>query len=422
MPHPPARPAPRHRFLAAAVVATCGANGAFAVDYSAGGQVRLDVLHNDNLQLTESSLSATERTTSVEFNGGANSERTGADLAATLRSRRYSESGFDSDDQLLRGNLVHAFPRSSVGLRVAAVRDSTLTSELLDSGRTSDAARHEQYSIAPSWSYQLGERDLISLQADYIDSRYHGDGYVDYDYFSTSLLWTHNLGERTRTFLQGSHGRYESAARAFAFGQSHYTKSRDTGIQLGGEYQISEGMSLSILAGATRNRTEPRVDDPLEFCPLALEFGLVDLFPLCALETSSATLTTLDGSLTWRNPRHELAARVARRTQPSSNGYLQESNQLNLDWRYRLRERGTLSLNLILGTTDVPSPDAVRAFDPSRDYGYATLRYAHALGENWSLDCSYRYQAQQYESRERIDAHSVSIGITWKARERHWSR
>jgi hypothetical protein len=396
---------------------------AFAVDYTVDGSARLQSSHDDNVQLSETPMSSAGHTASAAFTLGAASERTQATLDAEAWARRYNRSQYDSDDQRLRIGVDHQWQRMQAGIDIAGVRDSTLTSELLDSGRIEqDAQRHEQTQVSPEWSYQLSEADLLSLQGSLIDSRYQGGGYTDYTYWQTQLLWTHAISERLRSFVAISHSDYQSDPLNLAFGQSYATNSIDNGVQIGGDYRFSETFSASLLAGVSRNETDVQVDDPSDVCGFATAFGLLAQFPLCTLSDTESTLTTFSGSIQWQGSRNEIDADISRRTQPSSNGYVQDTAQLDIRARHRVWEHGTLGLTLTAGVTDAPDTRSSRSATLSRDFQYATLGYTHALSETWLLDCSYQYRSQQYETRDRIDSHVGTIGIVWKPITRHWSR
>ncbi len=398
------------------------ANASGATEYRVGGHLRLEANHDSNLLMSEPAQSSAGHLAAARLDAGMNSETTNANVDLTLLSRRYGMEGLDSDDQTLNVRTRHQWQRSAIGLDLSGVRNSTLTSELLDSGRVGSAGRHEQYTITPYAEYQISEHDLLILRASFIDSRYLDDGYVDYQYWNSSLLWSHALNERLSTFAQLVYSDYQSDTIVAAAGQSYDTRSTEWGLLLGGEYQISETLTLSLMAGRSRNESTPSVQDPADVCSFAEEFELLPLFPLCTLEESTSKLTTIDGSLSWRTTRNTLSTRISRRTQPSSVGYVQVSEQLDLEWSHRLFEQGTLSAKVTVGNNEVSGNYPSNRFNPSRDYHYGTLTYGHQLDEHWSLQCSYQYRSQQYENGDPIDSHVARLGVIWKPTEKRWSR
>lgn len=393
-----------------------------AADYSLDGVLRYDTSYDNNLQLSEQRQSAWGQNVSANINAVGKTERTSADVQIQLSNHRFNREQFDSDDQTLRLSAGHTFERSSVDLKLANVRDSTLNSELLDSGRMLDAQRRQQLSAAPVWSYQLSEKNLITLQGNYLDTRYLGSGYTDYRYWQTQFLWTHSLSERLRGFASISYSDYRSQPVSYPFGQTYATTSTDRGFQVGGDYLFSENLTASLLIGTSRNHTDPRIDDPGQFCPLARANPfLLSILPLCALDDTYASLATVNGSLSWRGERNDLSLNVSRATQPSSNGYVQQTEQIDLDWRFSIWEHGSLGLAVTAGATDAPNERSTRA-GLSRDFEYATLSYTHSLNEAWLIDCNLRYRSQEYDQQDRVESNVIFIGISWKPKTQHWSR
>jgi hypothetical protein len=406
----------------ATMVALLPIGSAVAIEYHLGGQLYLEANHNSNLLLTQPGQSTAGQLGSARLDLGAATENTSAALDMTLHARSYGLDEYNSDDQTVNARYRHQRERSAYGVDLGIIRDSTLTSELLDSGRLGESTRREQYSASPYMDYQLGERDSLSARVSYIESKYDRGDYVDYQYWTSALTWSHLLRERLNGFAQIIYSRYESDEIAAALDQSYSTHSREYGLLLGGEYQFSERLKLSAIAGQTRSRSTPSISDPGNVCESAAQFGLTPLFPLCTLEETTSRISTLDLSINWTTERNMLSARATRRNQPSSSGYLQETDQLDLNWRYRLSPRGAISTALTAGTTDVSGDYPVNRFDPSRDFGYGTLAYAHRLSERWTLQCSYQYRMQKYDDQDLTKSHVGSLAIIWKPQEKRWSR
>ena len=407
---------------AIAVMLSGALSAARAADYSASGNVKLEANHDSNLLMTEDEQSAAGYTASTRLGFGAATETTSADADLSLIARRFNISGFDSDDQQANVTFEHRAERTTFGLGLRGIRDSTLTSELLDSGRVGSAGRHEQFYVSPYLDYQLSERDQLTLSATYTESSYDDSGFIGYDYWSSALQWSHLLGERSKGFAQLTYSDYSSDDIASAFGMSYSTQSTQWGLQLGGEYFIAESLSLSLLAGRAQNQTEPSLSDPNGFCLFAASLGFISGVPICTLQESDSDVTTFEGSVNWTSLRNSLSAKALRQTQPSSAGYLQTSEQLDLSWEYRFSEFGSVTAKATVGNNEVSEKYPTSRINPSREYQYATLTYAHRVAEAWSLQCSYQYRAQKYDERDRIDSQVVALALVWQPRQRHWSR
>ncbi len=395
---------------------------AMATDYSLEGVVRYNAGHDDNLQLSEQPDSSLSQTTSGRLNFSGASEQTQAGIDAQLWMRRYNSSGFDSDDQAITTHLAHRSERNQWSLDFSAIRDSTLTSELLDSGRLESAERHEQYAVTPGWSYQLSEKDLLSLQGSYVISSYSGESYTDYDYWQTQLLWTHSLTERLRAFVSFDHSDYQSQALQYPDSQTYATASTENGLQVGGDYQLSENISASLLVGKSRSENDVQIGDPLNYCARFSGTPQQVFFPLCALQDTETSLATYKGSIAFTRERSQFSLSASRGTEPSSNGYVQQTDQANLAWQHRAFEQGTIRLSATFGKTDASDDRSSRSREPARDFLFTTLSYTHTLSEEWSIDFSYRYRTQKYETSDRVESNAGFAGISWTPRSRHWSR
>lgn len=393
-------------------------SAAGAADYSAGTSVRVEGNYVDNARLTESDpISLSGSTVAPKFTLGVETERSDTTLDGNLWFRRFNRSEFDSDDQELRFNTKHSGERVDMSLGASMLRDSTLTSELLDSGRVANAQRHEQYQATPSISFFLSERNLISFQGAYSTNRYRGDQFTNYDYWQAGLQWTYMLNERLRFFSQYNHSDYQSDPRQSSFGQSYSTRSIDDGVQVGGEYALSEAFTVSALIGRTRNDSRYDIDDPNNAC-----IFLGPLLPACSLEDGKTNLSTGTGTLSWSNTRNQLSASLTQDTRPSSDGYKLESRQLNLRWSYSVWERGTLSTELTAGENKALGGDSLSK-QSDRDFRYANIAYRHRLDDAWYLDGKYQYRFQDYTNTDdSAESQGVYFGITYQPRDWHWHR
>lgn len=407
-------------FVACALLAVL-AQPATAADYSLGGAVRIDVNHDDNIRLFEDGgPSAFGQTVAPSLKMGAKTEQLEASLDTQLRFLRFNRSELDTDDQTLQGNLRWLGKRNELSLLTRWIRDSTLTSEQLDSGRVGNASRRETYLVQPSWTHYLTERNMLTLSGAYNDTQYRDDAFVDYDFAQGNLRWTHILNERLHLLTQAIYSDYQSADRDFPmFRQSYSQQTEDIGLQVGAQYEWSEKLSGTALIGRSRSKQSYDLNDPMGIC--STFFG--SFAPLCQLEDTDENLSTLDANLNWNSERHQLTANVNRSTQPSSDGQALESTQLQTSWMYRFWEHGQVFADLTLGRNKVAGGDSAAAARSERDFGYASLGYRHQLTETWFLNTTYRYRYQDYDvTPSSAESHAVSLGLTYQPRERHWSR
>jgi len=426
------KPSVKHGYAVLLPLAAVFAAPVNAMDYSAVTQLRTQGQYTNNIQLTPQKESASGIDVIPSLSLRGNSETNQVSLDGTASFKRFDRSSFDSNDQTLKASFNHQFERSSVGLSAAMIRDSTLTSELLDSGRVTNASRHTQYQVSPSWSWFLGERDSLSLTGAYVENKYDSDAYTGYKLGRGSLQWTHILNERAKLFAALSHSniRYDETETLF---QTYTYKSRDTGLQVGGSYIFSEQLSGNVMFGRTNYKNTYDKKVPEQTC--LINVSIWSLFvpslrayaPLCTLEGGESQLSTLDAGLTWASERNQLSLQVTQQSQPSSNGNALKSTQASAHWEFKVWERGTVFSDLIAGRNRAlgGGSDSRIVQQSDRTFGYGSLGYRHALTEQWSVEGWYQYGYQRYDQHDfksSANSQAVYLGLSYKPREWHWSR
>lgn len=407
-----------------------------AMDYSASGELNVDAEHDNNIQMQpKRATSAYGATVAPSLTLRAANEVSEVALGGTLWFRRFNRTDFDTNDQSLNLSVRHMLEHDELGIVLQGTRDSTLTSEYLDSGRITNASRHEQYVAAPSWTHYLGERDLLTIRGSFSRNQYESDSYTSYNYWQASLRWTHVLNERLRLFLEGQHSDYKTDSSDTYLGkfhiQTYHTSSIDNGIQIGGLYSLSEQLSVTALFGRatdkTRYITKYGESECINRLSERLDWLGILYISQCLLENlnSENQLSTLDAGLNWSNERHQLGVHATQQTQPSSDGYTLKSSQLSADWNWQMWERGSVRLDVTFGRNRALSGNGNARIEQQSDrtFGYTTLAYYHTLNENWSVNCRYQYRYQKYNELDVLaNSQAVFLGFSYKPRELHWSR
>jgi hypothetical protein len=426
---------------------------ALATDYSSSVMLDAEASYNDNLRMSKTDKMAVQHYVVrplLRFN--ADTETTQFGLSSKLIFNHYDENQFDSNDQDLVLDFQHQFESSAVGLNAALIRDSTITSEVLGSGRIDDTAERTQtYQVTPSYTYTLNETNQLALQATYNAREYDSDNYIGYKNTSAQLDWFHILSDRIKLILSGTYSDYRSDDRTTyvpgqilevqtvngpqllpptLFGQqTYYNRSKDKGLQIGAEYQWSEQSQLMLRVGRSSNeQTYPIEDDPQRICTDTLYLRLVELGyevgGVCDLEEDS-NLTTVQLNWSWDSERNSISVNSSKATQPSSNGYSVDSTQLSAYWGFKLTERDLVSANVSAVRNRAIGDDAVQQNNSlaDRDYQSITMMYRHQFSTNWFVNGSYQYSNQKYRDID-FQSHSnvFTVGIRYQPQEWHWSR
>jgi len=169
--------------------------------------------------------------------------------SAEAEIRRFaSESQYDDEYQRYRiDSSYQSTERLSLEAGGAYTKDSTLDSELEETGIVENLYGRERYSLNGGARYQLGERVFSSLNYSYGDTSYDGPGNTDYDSHSVvgsiSYLFRN---QRDQVFLQPSYYRYNSDV----------SKVDNYGLSLGWNRSLSEKLTLSCYIGMRYTDTE----------------------------------------------------------------------------------------------------------------------------------------------------------------------
>ncbi len=448
-----------------------------AADYAGGFNMNVDASHNDNIRLAPSDKTSVQKYHAAPtLTFSAATENTKIELNSTFDFNRYDKSEFDSNDQNLALALSHQLERGSIGLNVAYINNSTLTSELLTSGRIGNKAeRTEQYQLSPQWTYSINETNLLQTQASFTAQDYHSNAYTGYKNTGAEVDWLHMINERIKLVTAVTYSDYQSddikfgvptsefvyttsdptspgehkyflpgidvvGISADAFGEQSYApRTKNVGGQIGIDYQSTEQSLLSGRFGRSRNTSTYPIKDPNNICSnsdylrLISDFnrgvavlGSGSLETICSpLPNSEAWLSTAEIEWGWSNERQQFKLNTTKSTQPTSNGYTVDATQIGSSWSYQFTALNQLSANLTLVRNRAIDKKSTlqNASIADRDYGSATLAYQRQLSERWFLRASYTYSEQKYtQNNSRASSKILTLSINYRPQQWHWSR
>jgi hypothetical protein len=369
---------------------------AWADEYSLEYGVEAGYEYDDNVRLTpDQEIDISGGVLSVPITLSARTETRSMELAGQLDSSKFNESDYDSNDQDIQGKINQKFERGDLEGYAGYTRDSTRTSEFLDTGVVGlDAVRREAAKAGISGSQLITEKNGVIGGIDYLSVDFAKEPYVDYNFYSGYLGGTHQWSERTRLRLQAYANRYENG------GQIDVT-SDTIGGQAGFDSDLSEKLTTSLLAGwaevdTTYNSNLPQVPND---------------------DNDGALL--FQASVTYREERYQLAARFLDEPQPSADGVLVESRRMTVDYRYRLTERSRLDLALTGGQRQAVSGGEFN----ERDYARGSIRLDYRLSSSWYVAGRYVYSWQdQKQATGDADSNAVYLNLIYQPEKLVWSR
>ncbi len=327
----------------------------WAAEWSAEPTVSLRSGYNDNYRLTTAphdSVWEADLTPAVKF--GVETKTRGlfgnADVSIV---RFYGGSGdtssnlLDREDYHLNVNSYQQTERNNFGANVDITQDSTLDSELTQTGQViENIATRLSTVLNPSWTRSLNEKTQLDL--DYAFNR------VDYsDIVGQSSLVNYDFNTASasliRQFTPLTQG---TVSTSFSHYLPETNLNSDTyAIQVGLTRQHSETVSTSWLAGWRQTTSDTLI--PTGFC-VGADPGAS--FPKCNggfpvqtgtdTEQVNNTGAVYSASITKSLERGSLSASASRLATPSGTGGLLDTTHLSLTGEHHFTETLTSRLSV----------------------------------------------------------------------------
>lgn len=177
--------------------------------------------------------------------------------------RRFSDSAFgNGDDRTVDGAMNYTGERSTLGLTASYWDQSTLTTEVLETGILSGDTHRRSAQAGADWTWNQTERRSLVTQLSYMNVSYYGQNATllpGYRYPSGSVGERFHFNERGSVTVSGFGSRLQSDTRG--------NSSREAGVQAEVLFQFSEkavfdaslGTSSRVLAGTSSRGTDASV-------------------------------------------------------------------------------------------------------------------------------------------------------------------
>ena len=364
------------------------ASAAFPVwsaEWSAQPSVVLRQEYNDNILLTplpHNAVWGTILTPSLTLSRSSEVSQTSA--SARLNFNRYAgESGLDRNDQYFALSSNYTSERDVWAGDASYTRDSTLTSELNQTGIVQARTQRNLLTLAPSWTRTLSERNSLKLGYEYDQASYDGSsvGLINYNNQSAQASWLYQLSESDLVNMTASYSRFQTADG------NH--KADTAGIQGSVTHSFSETMKGSILLGL--NRTHSTISSPAQ----VVVIGPFTLLLPALTSSSTDVVPVLNATLEKKFETTTVNASASRTLNPTGNGVLAETDQLGLGVSHSFTENFSGSVNGAAYRSRYIGNAAIAAAN-SRYYELA-LNLNWRMNERWTLDTGYRYARVEYQ-------------------------
>lgn len=235
------------------------ATGAQAAESMLIPEISIKQTYNDNIN-----FSTTEEkndlilTVTPILRWNSQTERTGITANVEMDVIRYSkEHNFDEVNQKYSlGYDFRATELLGLNLNGSLIKDTTLDTEMEETGLVLKRSNRDFYNIKPGLSWYMTEKTRLNLTCAYTSAEYGASGYSDYNIYDGTLELVHTLSKEGATVsAQGgyTHSDYET---------SNVDNYR---LYLGLSYPFTQKLKLTAWAGARYTKSEYEVADFIKY-------------------------------------------------------------------------------------------------------------------------------------------------------------
>ena len=381
-------------FSAYVAIALLTSASAQAKEYSIDYNVSGGASYNDNEGLSREDERATSGVRialpiSFEMRG----DQASASFLSELKSYKFDDSGYDSNDQNFESSAAYQLELGSVSGKAGYMRGSTLGTEFLDTGRIGGVAtRVERATAGGNGIYILTEKSRAYVTLNYVQTDYASPRYIGGTVINSSFGAAHQWTERTSLSLGGNVSRYQNNA-------DRQTTSDIIGSRAGFESVLSENLDVALTGGISYVTTS------------------FDTNSATSRPDSDTTAYVVNGAVNYRQERYSLSATLARNIRPTGNGDLNIFDQVNMTYRYQLSDLSGFNASLLGGNTEALEG----AIDNDRRFAQIGLGISYKLAASWSVSGDYTYRYQDNGSGS-AQSNAVEIRLTFNPKEYIWSR
>ncbi len=379
---------PAFFFFLSALLMTLGAHSqALGVEWAFGPSLETRGEYNDNIRLTTAATHDAVWMATVIPRLRVEGQTESSELRGDFRyePRRYSGGGDLNSDNFfayLDGVVKSEF--NEWGLDADYKRDSTIQSELLDTGITDVSKVRWQKSIAPSWQHVFSEFLSSELGYSFMDVSYENGqeaGLFDYSINTFNASISRLAAEFDYLRLNLYYSAFDAPLVNSKYG--------DRGLLLGFSHIYSDYYRFDASGGVRRTKFSNAISENESSTGFIGEISVTRV-----LELSSAQVT------------------LGRKIDPSGSGTLMQRDSLVLS----MTRRFTAMINGSLALGIYRNKSLERNFTRlDRSYFFVTPNLTWRVAEDWSLRLFYRYQYSKYdEARDAAQANVAGVKIHYE--------
>jgi len=294
---------------------------------------------------------------------------------------RFNDDIFNSEDQTLRFVSGYKTARSVWALNADLERDSTRTSELTDTGNFEVIATRLRYSLRPSYSYQVSQRDLIRLDVGFTDVSYDAGTLTDYRYFTAAGRWERSFSQLTTLSLSANAARQET---------ENDVESDSYSLQAGVSHSFSPRLEISAHVG-------PRFSS--DKLPTGKQSGV-------GVQSGARVRYDMD-------EQTSVSASATHSVEPSGGGSLRDRRRFSISARHRYLPRLAFAFSADYQEDSDPNGNNAAS---DRTYFSVSPSVTWQMKQDWDISAFFRYRQQEFSGGSVGASNSVILSLNYHPR------
>jgi len=354
-----------------------------SAEWSLNSTLNPSAKYDDNVFMSENKQGSVQYSISPTLIFKRAMENSELSLSAGYNINRYQSFAYlDRQDPFIKFNSSLKTERSQYGLAASYSQSSSRSTAEEDTGDFTTESSVTSETISPSYSYQLTERDSISLSGSYSTRSYSTTDFSDNKTKSINSAWQHQFTERLSGGLSLSASNYQSDGLSLISDDDNYNLSTTV------SYQLSELWKLNGQIGIRKLKSQQKDN-------------------LGPTQNTSSSGSSFDFSANRKTELGSLSMGLSRSLSPSSTGDVNEQDRFNLAWSKMLSEQ----LSLSLSTSYQQSTSALDDGNDKRENLNVSPAIKWQFERNLAVNVSYNYR-QQKESAADTNAKSNAVMMT----------
>lgn len=381
--------------------------GVHAAEWAIEPAVSVRTEYNDNLRLA---VAHPDRVTmsalSPQLTLRKKTEVSDVSLRGLVNLNGYWDApALNTTDYLYNLDSSFTNERSTFGLDAAYVRDSTLASELRETGVVTTRAQRSSQRANPQWSWRFSPLSSVGVSYAFADVSYaaaRSTGLIDYRNQDISFWVSHKLGEHSDLQFGGYFSKYATRPASY--------EADTRGITLSYSSAFSERTKLTGQIGMRSTESSRQAFTQIYVPTIFPGLFQIVLVPQRVDSKDSGPVLNIGIESQW-SARTSLHARLSRELNPSGRGSLVENDRISFGATYGFSER--TSFNVDAAAYRARFSDAALSASNSRYYTLET-RLNSRLDEHWSVGAGYRYARLEYQNAaQAADANVIFVSARY---------